>query len=1117
MSIGDFNQDGLSDIFFTGNMVPNKLYLNKGDFSFEDITEQAGVGGGNKWKTGAAVADVNQDGLPDIYVCVSVNDDPAQRANMLFINKGMNQEGIPEFEESAEAFGVADKGFSQNAAFLDYDLDGDLDLYVLTNVESDEVPSVFRPKTLDGSSITNDQLYRNNGDNTFSNVTLEAGIRYEGYGLGLAIADINRDGWPDIYVGNDYVANDLLYINNGDGTFTNKIKEILKHQSQFSMGNDIADINNDGLVDIITLDMLPEVNFRKKTIAGGGVTYQNYHKTEEYGYEYQYMRNMVHINNGIGPFSEQGMMIGLHQTEWSWSPLFMDVDNDGNRDLIVTNGFPKDLTDMDFVNFKRELGTFYKPHQMLDSIPVLKLANYAFQNHGNLSFTDATTAWGLTQPAFSNGAAFVDLDNDGDLDYVVNNINDEAFVYENSLYGKDKETSSANHYLRIKLEGNKAIHSALGAKITIVYEGLRQYHDHSTFRGYLSTVEDVVHFGLGTHALVDTVTIVWPDGNVQILPGVAADQLLTVRYEKSSQSATPFSTLNTRTTPLLKEVSSSIGIQFMHQERDKVDFAKQRTLPHKFSQAGPAVAVGDINGDGLEDFVVGGSSMYNEEIFIQQSGGHFSSSPLAKIADLYNEDEGILLFDADQDNDLDLYLVSGSYEYDAGHSRYQDRLYLNDGKGNFTFGEDALPRETESGSVVRAADFDQDGDLDLFVGGRVRVGEYPLPVRSFLFENNGGKFKDITREKCPYLDTLGMVTDALWTDVDNDQLVDLIIVGEFMPITLLKNDGTNLTIVTESGLEKHHGWWNSINGADFDKDGDTDYILGNMGLNNIYNITESQPLRAYVKDFDNNGSVDPILSSYIKSEKGTMGEYPVHPYEKLFGQSPVFSNQFANYLEYGHATMADLLQPYDLSGMRVLRVNNPYSSYIENLGNGKFAIHPLPREAQVAPVNGILAADIDLDGNLDIVLVGNDYGNEVFSGRLSGLNGLVLRGDGHGNFSALKTTESGFLVPGDAKALARLYTKQSELLIASQNRDSLRVYAYNRDDLPTGKTFVPLFTDVWAEVEYGDGRKEKIEFYHGSGYLSQSTRSVTISEGAKKVTVYSFDKNTSRVLNLEVL
>lgn len=1111
VSVGDFNNDGLSDLFFSGNMVSNKLYLNKGNLKFEDVSKTAGIENESTWNSGVAVADVNNDGLLDIYVCANVGDDSTSRANSLFMNQGVNETGIPVFQNMAKAFGVEEFGYSQNAAFLDYDLDGDLDLYVLTNFVGKNGPSGYHPKVIDGSAKNNDQFYRNNGDNTFTKVTKEAGIVYEGYGLGIAIADINLDGWPDIFIGNDYLTNDLIYINNQDGTFSNQAKDFLKHQSRFSMGNDIADINNDGLVDIFTLDMLPQINYRKKTASGGGTSYRTYQINESMGYEYQYIRNMMHINNGSAPFSEVGQMLGLHQTEWSWSPLFADVDNDGNRDLLITNGFPKDLTDMDYIRFRSDVGSITKPNQLLMIIPELKLPNYGYKNHGDLTFSDNTEEWGLSAPSYSNGAAFADLDNDGDLDYIITNIDEKVHLYENTLY-TDQLKELDPHYLRIKLMGNSGS-AGLGAKVTLKYgDDKMLYHDHSTYRGYLSTMEDVIHFGLGDHTSVDEISIVWQDGSTQKITLVEADQVLHINHADASlQAGEHVLSTATKDDVYFKEVSKEMGVEYLHEEIDQNDFQIQQTLPHKLSQAGPGLAVGDINGDGLEDFIVGGSSLVHTSIFIQDSNGKFVESLLYKQQEKYNEDEGVLLFDADNDSDLDLYVVSGSFEFTPGNMRYLDRLYVNDGLGAFTLSSGLIPDITSSGSCVRAADFDSDGDLDLFIGGRSVTGAYPISPKSYILRNDKGVFIDATNEICSALSSGGMITDALWTDFDNNGTIDLIVVGEFMAITIYKNTNGKLAKLEDSGLVGLSGWWNSIVGADLDKDGDTDYVVGNMGLNNTYNITHDQPLRIYAKDFDNNGSIDPVLSCYYKSRSGEMVENPVHSWDRLRNQSPIFGKQFKNYKHYGETTMQQLLAAHDTTGMLIMDVSYPFTSYVENLGDGKFELKALPRVTQVAPVNGIQVGDVDNDNNLDIILVGNDYGNEIISGRYDALNGVVLLGDGAGGFHPLTTLESGFVVPGDAKALARLSSKENDFYIATQNRDSIKMYTSKLKSVGGRKIYTPLATDAWAELMYKSGQTEKVEFYFGAGYLTQSSRIIRLSENVEKLIIHGYDGNTKEV------
>jgi len=1105
VAVADFNNDGLQDIFFTGNEVPNKLYINRGNLKFEDITATANVNVSGRWNSGVVVVDINNDGLQDIYVCATRRKDSVDRANMLFINKGGAK---PVFEESAIKYGIADTGYSTMAAFFDYDKDGDLDLYVLTNQQLKESPNNYRPKMVDGSSPNNDRLYRNNGNGTFTNVSNDAGILIEGFGLGLAIVDINVDGWPDIYVSNDFLSNDILYVNNQDGTFTNKIGEWMGHQSNSSMGNDAADINNDGYPDVVTVDMLPETNDRIKTTINNK-SYQSYVNNEAYHYEYQYVRNMLQLSNGKNAdgtmrFSEIGQMAGVYQTEWSWCPLFVDVDNDGYRDLLITNGFPKDITDKDFSNYRSQTGAYLSIRALNDSIPVIKIPDYAFKNNGDLTFRDVSKEWGFTQPSFSNGAVTADLDNDGDLDYVVNNINEKAFVFENQLYSKNKE--HATHYLRVKLNGTSGNRQAIGSRITIFYDhGKMQYLEHEVARGYLSSVEGIEHFGLGTAAQLDSIKIQWPDGRILLLKDVPADQVIMVSYEDATA---PTGRSTEKVSPaIFKEISKRLRLSFKHSEADKIDFNLQRTLPHKFSQYGPGIAVGDVNGDLRDDMVLGGSAGNPTTIFIQQKDGTFVKSDISKMETRQHEDEGLLLFDADGDNDQDLVIVSGSIESRPPSRDYQARFYRNKGNGKFVMDSLALPTTDASGSCVRAADIDSDGDLDLFIGGRVVPGRYPYPAKSYIFKNDCGTFTDATAAWCPEMDSLGMVTDALFTDFNQDGKIDLMVAGEFMPVTFFRNDGTSLTRMTDTGINDNVGWWNSIAAGDFDHDGDIDYIAGNLGTNNAYHVSKDYPLKVYAKDFDKNGSIDAIMSCYIRESMSSDVRklFPIHFWDELNSQSPRFRQQFSLYKQYCKASMEDIFTQEDLQGALILSANYFATSYIENNANGKFAMRPLSNLVQVAPVNGMVTDDVNNDGNLDIVMIGNDYGNEVFVGRYDAFEGLVLFGDGKGGFKPRGSASTGFFVKGDAKGLSKMMSSDGrEMFVATQNKDSLRVFMKDPTIEPETAivTLDPL--DSWAEFVFADERKVRTEFYYGSGFLSQSSRRIKLPPGLKEIIVHDF-------------
>jgi hypothetical protein len=1118
VGIGDFNRDGLMDVYFAGNMVSNKLYLNKGALQFTDITETAGVSGERRWCTGVSVVDINGDGWPDIYVCASFRNDPKLRTNLLYINQGLNKEGIPTFKESAGAYGLADTGFSTQAYFFDYDNDGDLDMYLVTNeIYDPKTPIRFRPKVTDGSAKNNDRLYRNNGNGTFTDVSKQAGITIEGWGHAACITDINKDGWPDIYVSNDFVSNDLCYINNKDGTFTNRIDEYFKHTAWNAMGTDAVDINNDGLIDFVSVEMLPEDNLRKKRMLSGN-EYYNYTNSELYGYQHQYVRNMLQLNSGPTPeghpvFADIGFMAGIYQTDWSWCPLVADFNNDGWRDIIITNGLPRDVTDLDYVDYNngQRGNTANYSLAMTDSLPVVKFANYAFKNINGITFKNTTDSWGLNIPAFSNGGAYADLDNDGDLDLIINNLNDPAFVYENTLNNNGDKSST--HNLVVNFDGTKHNTAGIGATLNVYYSGGQQYYEQHPARGYLSTDDPRAHFGLGSVTQVDSVLVTWPDGKTQLLMDINADQPITVSYKNAVTDSRVFS--NSFKTTYFIDAAKKYGINYKPRENDFVDYNIQATLPHKLSQYGPGIAVGDIDGNGFDDFYIGGSSGNPGVFFMQDAKGNFTldSSRLKVEDDRLYEDMGAIFFDANNDNFPDLYLVSGSYEIPPNHPISSDRLFMNDGTGHFIKSTGALPIDSSNGSCVRAADFDGDGMLDLFIGGRVVSGAYPIAPRSFLLKNVGGKFIDVTDTYCPQLKYIGMVTDALWTDFDNDGKVDLIVVGEWMPVTFLKNTGHSFIII-KTGIENHTGWWNSIVAGDFDNDGDMDYIVGNLGLNTNYNASPEKPMTIIAKDIDQNGSVDPMVFCYIKAPDGSYQPYPMSSRDDLVSQVISMRKKFPTYKAYGYATMNDIWSDYDKKDALILTATDMQTSYIENKGNGNFIMKPLPLEVQKAPVYGMVSEDVDGDGNLDVLMVGNDYGMDPYSGRHDAFNGMCLMGDGKGEFKPADAARTGFFVKGDAKGLASVHTaKNEDIIIATQNQDSLLIFSRNPvHSNGVGKWINLKPDDFYADAIYRDGRKRRIEFYYGSTYLSQSSRKLAIENNFKTITITNYKGIKRKVL-----
>ncbi|PRY16354.1 VCBS repeat protein [Pontibacter ummariensis] len=1103
VAVGDVNNDGLQDIFFTGNMVSSKLYLNKGELKFEDVTQQAGVETGS-WATGASIVDINNDGLLDIYVCVSGYKDPQRRKNLLFVNKGMDAGNQPRFEEEAEKYGLADTGYSTQAVFFDYDKDGDLDMYLATVNRSDTNPNVMASKAGKGKDSSVDRLYRNNGNNTFTNVAAESGIVKEGYGLGVAIGDVNQDGWPDIYVTNDFIYDDLLYINNQDGTFTERIRDYLKHTSHFSMGTDMADFNNDGLLDIISVDMMPDDSRRQK-LMNGVKNYDEFQLALQRGYMPQYVRNNLQLNNGNGSFSEISQLAGVHYTDWSWSPLFADFDNDGVRDLFITNGIRKDITHLDFATYyltqaRSSFGSKDIETHLLkiaETMEGSKKHNFMYRNKGDLTFQDESESWGFGRESFSTGSVYADLDNDGDLDIVTSNVDEEPFVYQNMVAERAREAKDKaenRHYLRVKFEGNATNKTGIGAKVALRYGDKMQVAEQYPFRGFQSTVENTLHFGLGPTERVDAVEVTWPDGSYQLLKDVKADQVLTVYHKDASQRKTNAPSGNKDI--LFTEVTAALGVSYKDNSLAYVDFKLQPLLPHKYSQNGPGISVGDVNGDDLEDFYVGGGATSSGMLFLQSKDGEFRSKPLT-LEEKPGEDMGSLFFDADGDGDLDLYVVSGGSEYTTRDKAYQDRLYKNDGKGSFTLDTNVLPVIDASGSCVAAADYDKDGDLDLFIGGRVQPRAFPLPAKSYLLQNNGGRFKDVTSTAGPMLADLGMVTAALWTDFDSDGAVDLIVAGEWMPLTFLKNTGGKLKDVTGStGLRGTHGWWNSLAAGDFDNDGDMDYVAGNLGLNSRFKASAAQPVQVYAKDFDKSGTTDALMTHYIQGTKQL-----VHGRDDMTDQMVSLRREFRTYEDYASKSFDEIFTPERLQGAYVAKSENFQSSYIENLGKGKFRISALPIRAQFAPVCGIVVNDYDGDGNLDLLLSGNSYATEVVVGRYDAFTGLYLRGNGKGQFLPVDVNRSGFMVDADAKGMAEINTGSGvPLIIVGAHNDSVRVFqpAVRTTDL---QAVAVTPADAYAHITLANGKKRKQEFYFGSGYLSQSSRALWLPAGVRSVQI----------------
>ncbi len=1044
VAVGDINGDGLLDIYFTANQNPNQLYLNQGNFKFKDITEVAGVKGFNGWATGVTMADVNSDGRLDIYVGYLGDYLIFKGKNQLFINEGNDPNGVPIFKDRAIEYGLDLVGFSNQASFFDYDRDGDLDMFMLNHsLHQNGTFGTSKGLRYESHPTAGDKLMRND-NNRFVDVTKQAHILDNaiGYGLGVVVSDVNLDGWPDIYVGNDFHENDYLYINQKDGTFKETLEQSMNHTSRYTMGVDFADFNNDAFPDLITMDMLPKDQVILKSSAAEDA-FDVYEFKLNFGYNYQYSRNMLQLNQQDGTFSDIGLFAGVYATDWSWSSLFADFDLDGNKDIFISNGILRRSNDLDYINFITVDSIQNKLREMTEKevslyskMPKIKVPNSLYRNNGDSTFTDKAAVWGLDDISYSNGTAYADFDNDGDLDLVINNIEDEAFLYENKAITKEplKEGVKANGFLQFILKGKKGNAFGIGAKVILYDNGKLQIQESMPTRGYESSVDYRLSFGVGLEDQIDSVKVIWNDGTYEVRSLIKTNQTIVLEQENAT-GVFDYTVFHSRA----KFYSQyPLSIPYKHQENKFVEFNREALMPHMVSAEGPAAVVGDLNGDGLEDIFAGGAKWQIASILLQTKDGKFEvkKQPIFRTDSTY-EDVDAMLMDVDGDKDQDLIVISGGNEFSGKSEMMNPRLYLNDGKANFS-ATSAFKDIFMTGSSISASDIDADGDLDLFMGARSVPWRYGVKPDSYLLRNDGkGNFKDITQEAAPSLRKFGFVKNSVWVDIDNDKDEDLLIAAEWSPITILLNErGVLSPLAMEgSGLENTEGWWNVVKAHDFDKDGDIDFVVGNLGLNSKLKTSLKEPVKMYVGDFDRNGTMEQILSHSVNGK-----EYPFYTRDEMTKQLPYLKKKFLSYRKYAEATLQDIFDKDSLKMATLYKANTFESVYVENLGKNRFKIKPLPKAAQFSTIQATEITDYNNDQIPDLLVGGNFYPTNIQMGRYDASFGSLLSNDGKGNFKVIPNIESGLLLRGEIRRMMPITVKNKLVYLSFSNNDSIQSF-----------------------------------------------------------------------------